>query len=107
MTIDWDKIDENKREKMKEFMDIHDGFTTGHFLIYYFVRAYLTTAERYWLAGNYVEKTSKIYKQQIRRLKEYSVVRDIEIYKDWVLEILRKVGNELNDFKEEIIKDLK
>ena len=121
MVIDLDKLEEKRKkeeEKEKrrkelmhklfnEFIEEHENFTTANFLVYYFVRAYLTTLDYKWLANNYPDEKCHIFKTQYKRLKEYSVVREPKEYKEWVLKILRRVSHELKTFKEEILKEIK
>lgn len=121
MVIDLDKLEEKRlKDELKEkerkelmhklfneFIEEHENFTTANFLIYYFIRAYLTTLELIWLSNNYVEEKSEIFKRHYKRLKEYSVVREPKEYKEWVLKILRRVSHEMKIFKEELAKETK
>ena len=104
MTLDWDKLIDNK---IRELIEVHEHFTTSNFFVYYIIRLLLKTSDYVWLSNNYPDKNSRIYRQMCRAIKKYNVVNKPEEQKEWVLQTLQNISNEMKKIKEELAKENK
>lgn len=110
MTLDKDKIVERQKDNVIEdtirtLIEAHEHFTTNNFFVYYVIRLLLKTSDYVWLANNYPDKNSGIYRQMCRYLIKFNVVNKPEEQKDWVLETLQTISNEMKKIKEELAKE--
>ena len=110
MTLDNEKITERQKDNViedaiKTLIEAHEHFTTSNFFVYYIIRLLLKTSDYVWLANNYPDKNSGIYRSMCRALTKYNVVNKPEEQKEWVLETLQTISQETKKIKEELIKE--
>ena len=109
MTLDREKIETLKdnfiEDSIRTLIEAHEHFTTSNFFVYYVIRLLLKTSDYVWLSNNYPDKNSGIYRQMCRYLTKFNVVNKPEEQKEWVLQILQNISQEMKNIKEELIKE--
>lgn len=92
-------------DEIKALIEAHEHFTTSNFFVYYIIRLLLKTSDYVWLSNNYPDKNCGIYRQMCKALTKYNVVNRPEEQKDWVLQTLQNISQEIKKIKEEFIKE--
>lgn len=102
MTLDKDNVIE---DSIRTLIEAHEHFTTSNFFVYYIIRLLLKTNDYVWLSNNYPDKNSGIYRQMCRYLTKFKVVNKPEEQKEWVLQTLQNISQEIRKIKEELTKE--
>lgn len=102
-----EKLDNVIEDSIRSLIEAHEHFTTSNFFVYYVIRLLLKTNDYVWLANNYPDKNSGIYRQICRYLTKFNVVNKPEEQKEWVLQTLRNISSEMKRIKAELVKEFK
>ena len=92
-------------DAIKALIETHEHFTTSNFFVYYVIRLLLKTNDYVWLSNNYPDNNSGIYRQMCRYLTKFNVVNKPEAQKEWVLQTLQIISQEMKKIKEELTKE--